>query len=334
MQYTKTKKESGSNYRISIIIPTFNGGQWIESGVRSIAEQLKDIPYVEFLVRDNASTDNTYEIIQTLQLEYPSVIKYDRRETNTPYLDQNFCEAINMTSGEYILLVGDDDALMPYSVSYLLHLIEKYPSTELFYFNRLVANYDFSRAYLRDKRKIDPVSVNVYQNVSEFLSDHINGPDFITVNLIKREAYNRTSGLDVSKYYGYNWYARYLFGVQNSSIVSIQLPLAIQRLPQKRSWGKQSVLYALVGLSNLLQDIDTQRTIYRVWMDYLHQKGRLYITLLGLTHNRPLYKQKYREITKHLNKKETLILWLLLYVPHFKYVFSSVLIISKKINLI
>ena len=70
MQYTKTKKESGSNYRISIIIPTFNGGQWIESGVRSIAEQLKDIPYVEFLVRDNASTDNTYEIIQTLQFSY------------------------------------------------------------------------------------------------------------------------------------------------------------------------------------------------------------------------------------------------------------------------
>ena len=85
MQYTKTKKESGSNYRISIIIPTFNGGQWIESGVRSIAEQLKDIPYVEFLVRDNASTDNTYEIIQTLQLEYPSVIKYDRRETKPPF---------------------------------------------------------------------------------------------------------------------------------------------------------------------------------------------------------------------------------------------------------
>ena len=53
MQYTKTKKESGSNYRISIIIPTFNGGQWIESGVRSIAEQLKDIPYVEFLVRED-----------------------------------------------------------------------------------------------------------------------------------------------------------------------------------------------------------------------------------------------------------------------------------------
>ena len=49
MQYTKTKKESGSNYRISIIIPTFNGGQWTKED----GQQLKRHLEIEFEEKKN-----------------------------------------------------------------------------------------------------------------------------------------------------------------------------------------------------------------------------------------------------------------------------------------
>lgn len=325
---------NGTNYKLSVIIPTYNGAEWIESGIRSIATQMLDLPEIEFLIRDNASTDNMKELVSLLQKEFPGIIKYDRRVENTPELDINFKEAIDLINGEYILLVGDDDVLLPYSLRYILDLIEKYPQIALFYVNRIVTNYEFKNAYIKEFGKICPEDVEIYSGVTEFLKKHINGPDFVSVNIIKRESYCKSENLKVNRYYGYEWYAKYLFGIQESQIMSISLPLVIQRLPKVRSWGKKSVLYALLGLSNLLEDIDKSKEVYNVWMKYIHQRYRIFVTLSGLTKNRSLYKEKYIEIRIHLNCRERLIAILLLYCPLFKYIHSSILMTLKKIKLL
>ena len=324
MQSTRTSVTSGK--LLSIIIPTYNGGEWIEQGIRSIAQQIENMPEVELIVRDNASTDNTIDIVASLQNEYPGIIKYNRRDENTPFLDANFKEAIDLSSGEYIMLVGDDDALMPFAVPYLVKLIEDNKDITLFYANRIVANWDFTHAFLRDCRMVVPGSNIIYHNIVDFLLSNINGPDFISVNVITREAYLSSTKVDTSRYYGYEWYGRYLFGTKGRNVMYISVPLVVQRLPRKRSWGKQSVLYALVGLSNLLHDIDDTGTVYDMWMKHLHSKGRIYATLSGLTHNKPLYREKYTEIIIHLNGFERLDAWLLLHCGVYKYLHSFILI--------
>ena len=332
MQFIGTNAVNGK--LLSIIIPTYNGGEWIGQGIRSIAQQIGDMPEVEFIVRDNASTDKTKEVVVALQKEYPGTIKYYRRNENTPFLDINFKEAIDISSGEYIMLVGDDDALMPFAVSYLVKLIKGNRDISLFYANRIVANWDFTHAYLRDSRMVIPGSNTIYNNITDFLQNNINGPDFISVNVIKRTAYLSSANVNTTRYYGYEWYGRYLFGARNKNVMGISVPLTVQRLPRKRSWGKQSVLYALVGLSNLLYDIDDSRIVYDKWMEYLHNKGRIYVTLSGLTHNKPLYREKYTEIITHLNRLERFDAWLLLHFGVYKYLHSFVLIVLKKLKYI
>ncbi|MFR9650665.1 MAG: glycosyltransferase family 2 protein [Rikenellaceae bacterium] len=327
---------NGIKYKLSIIIPTYNGAEWIEDGVRSIAKQIADKPYVEFLIRDNASTDCMQELVVKLQAEYGSTIKYNRRHENTPELDINFKEAIDLSSGEYIWLIGDDDLLLPYAVDQVLSLIDKHPDVGWFYSNRIVSSFDYKRLYIKETNCIYPCFEKKYKNTSLFIGEHINGPDFISVNIIKRDLYNDGCKYIVDKYYGYEWYAKYLFGSINTSAIYISQPIVLQRLPKVRSWGKKSVLYALLGLSNLFQDYSkiSGYDIYSIWMNYLHKKSGMPITLSGLTKNRALYKKKYNEIRIHLNRKEQCIAILLLYCPPFKYINSAIIMLKKKLNLL
>lgn len=311
---------NGKGYKLSIIIPTYNGGKWIEPGIISIAEQVQHyLNEVEFIVRDNCSTDDTENIVRRMQEQYPGVIKYDRRKENAADLDVNFQEAISLSSGEYFMLIGDDDALFPNAISYFISLIEHNSDVSLFYFNRIVTNYKFEKARLRDVRKIGVNENVIYSGVLDFLKSNINGPDFISVNIIRRSSYEESCDLDTDLFYGYKWYARYLWGVRNDRVMHVSFPLVVQRLPLVRSWGQNSVLYIIVGLSNLFKGIDDSGELYRIWIDYLHEENRMNLILSGLTTNKPLYLKQFTQITMHLNKSERIKAWLLLHVSCYKY---------------
>ena len=99
--------------KLSIIVPVYNGETTIEDTVRSIVSQVKLYKdKVEFIVRDNASTDGTSSIINKIMYEYPDCIIYNRRET-TALADINYKESILLSTGEFFVTIGDDDLIMP-----------------------------------------------------------------------------------------------------------------------------------------------------------------------------------------------------------------------------
>jgi len=63
--------------KLSIAIPTYNGETTIRVTLDSIVPQLEDC--VEIVISDNASSDETAEIVREYRAKYP-VIRYSRND--------------------------------------------------------------------------------------------------------------------------------------------------------------------------------------------------------------------------------------------------------------
>ncbi|MGD0502329.1 MAG: glycosyltransferase family 2 protein [Steroidobacteraceae bacterium] len=106
---------------VSICIPTFNYGQFIGQSLGSASAQtFRD---TEILVLDNASQDNTEEIVAAAALRDPR-IRYIRHSRNIGLI-ANFNACIETARGTYVKLLCADDSLQPDCVSRLVEAFER-----------------------------------------------------------------------------------------------------------------------------------------------------------------------------------------------------------------
>ena len=90
--------------KISVIVPAYNVGKYIEKTLRSIMEQsLKEI---EIIVINDGSKDNTLTIIRKLMLEDNRVILIDKKNGG---VSQARNDGIKKARGEYISFIDGDD---------------------------------------------------------------------------------------------------------------------------------------------------------------------------------------------------------------------------------
>lgn len=95
---------------LSIAIPTYNRASYLDRCLNSITRQINGIQYqVELLVVDNASTDNTYEIVEKY-INQGYNIKYSKGETNKG-IDFNILQCYHLSTAKYVVAFGDDDIL-------------------------------------------------------------------------------------------------------------------------------------------------------------------------------------------------------------------------------
>lgn len=118
---------------LSICIPTYNRSAHLANCLQSIKIATQHITSdIEICISDNASTDNTQDVVKKCNLTVP--VKFHRNSKNIG-IPRNFLNVINMASGEFTWLVGDDDLLLPNTISRLLQLISKQPHVDFFYVN-------------------------------------------------------------------------------------------------------------------------------------------------------------------------------------------------------
>lgn len=108
---------------VSICIPTFNKSSLLEIAVRSALDQ--GYPNIEIVVTDNASTDGTVECVGCLQKSHPNGgrIRYFSNSSNIG-MTGNFRRAFELSSGEYITFLCDDDYLYPNAVIRTVNALE------------------------------------------------------------------------------------------------------------------------------------------------------------------------------------------------------------------
>jgi glycosyltransferase involved in cell wall biosynthesis len=124
--------------KISICIPQYNRIMFLLLSLEQIANQTYDD--IEIVVSDDCSTDDTEERIKSLQQHYKYPLVYHRNKVNCGY-DRNFRQAIEMASGDYCMLIGNDDTLYDSTTAaYLVDFLQKNNYPEIGFCNYVEHN--------------------------------------------------------------------------------------------------------------------------------------------------------------------------------------------------
>jgi hypothetical protein len=100
--------------RVSIGIPTINRSSLALRALRSaLAQTYSD---VEVIVSDDASTDDTVQRIR--EIRDPRVVLFEQKQRLGLVGNFDFC--LRHASGEFFLLLGDDDVLLPTAIECLV----------------------------------------------------------------------------------------------------------------------------------------------------------------------------------------------------------------------
>jgi len=90
---------------ISVIIPVFNGEQYIERSVESVLKQsVKD---TEILLLDDGSEDGSLDLCKEYERKYPEIIKVFTHENMGVANTRN--KGVRLASGKYIMFLDQDD---------------------------------------------------------------------------------------------------------------------------------------------------------------------------------------------------------------------------------
>jgi hypothetical protein len=113
--------DSTGNPLVTIAIPTFNRATWLKGCVHAALAQTYQ--NFEILVSDNASTDETAEVLQEITDHRLRVI---RQKSNIGFLP-NWQTCVAEAKGEYVVFVADDDLIAPWFLDRCVALIRKEP---------------------------------------------------------------------------------------------------------------------------------------------------------------------------------------------------------------
>lgn len=106
---------------LTIAIPTYNRSRCLSGLLSTLMPQLEKETSVELVISDNASPDDTAEVIHRLCPE-SSRYRLLRNAVNIG-ADANFLQCFHEARGRYFWLVGDDDILVPGSVEKVRRLL-------------------------------------------------------------------------------------------------------------------------------------------------------------------------------------------------------------------
>lgn len=119
---------------LTIAIPTYNRSKQLDRLLDILLIEIKNSKYkddISVYISNNASTDNTVDIIEKFQekFKYENIIfEYDNKEINLG-MDQNFIDVYNYPCSDYIWWFSDDDILFPSQLDNLFSDLKHYNPT-------------------------------------------------------------------------------------------------------------------------------------------------------------------------------------------------------------
>jgi glycosyltransferase involved in cell wall biosynthesis len=110
---------------LSIIVPTYNMGQYLERCLLSLFREIDSYyPNAEVIVIDGGSKDGSIELLK----------KYNRKIAYWVSEPDSVSEAVNKglakARGEIVYLIGADDELLPGSALYMVRYLEEHPDVD------------------------------------------------------------------------------------------------------------------------------------------------------------------------------------------------------------
>ena len=110
---------------LTISIPTYNRSTYLAQTLKQLNSELMSCnsESVEILISDNASPDDT-ELVVKRFISSGLAIRYIRNDKNIGS-DANIAQCFNLASGNFVLILGDDDLFVDNALSNLLASLSK-----------------------------------------------------------------------------------------------------------------------------------------------------------------------------------------------------------------
>lgn len=151
---------------VAVCIPTYNQAQYLSHSVSSGCSQ--NYPNVEVWVSDNASTDETPEVMAQLCQQFPQV-RYYRHPQNMG-MTANCNWVLSQPDTEFVIRLDSDDAMSPRYVETLVALMQKYPEAGWAHVaTQEIDEYGKKRSIRRVARKHE------FQNAQDALRAAVSG---------------------------------------------------------------------------------------------------------------------------------------------------------------
>ena len=197
-----------SQPKITIVTPSFNQGQYLESTICSILNQ--NYSNLEYIIIDGGSTDNSINIIK----KYEKYIKYWVSEK-----DGGQSEAINkglrMSKGEIVTWINSDDLLQT-------KILQKIPS----FFQDNNTGLIFGKSVSFGDKILEKTSRSDFQDQKEKILASVAFPQ--PASFFRRKVLDRHGFLDESLH----------FGMDYDLFVRIALNYEIKSINEVVSWNR------------------------------------------------------------------------------------------------
>lgn len=137
-------------YKISIVTPSFNQGQFLEETIQSILNQ--NYTNLEYIIIDGGSTDNSLEIIKKYE-KYLTYWVSEKDNGQTHAINKGF----KIATGQFVNWINSDDLLENGALNKLNQKIIAHPSIDIIYGDYKAIDKDSKLIY---KRKASPYFKN------------------------------------------------------------------------------------------------------------------------------------------------------------------------------
>lgn len=159
--------------KLSVLLPTRNGGDYLDACIRSVL--VDPSPDLELVVSDNANDDSTSRILDSYSGDPRLRVV---RQPQVVSVVENWNRAYEASSGDYLLMIGDDDLLLRSAVHTIRRLVDSFDKPDCITYNA----FSF----------VSPASFDPRDDVAHYSDSHfIFGKDFQSDTLLTAELRRR-----------------------------------------------------------------------------------------------------------------------------------------------
>lgn len=143
--------------KITILTPTYNREYILSKAYNSLLNQTNN--HFSWLIIDDGSTDNTFELVQKMIKENKIKIKYLKKENGGKHTALNY--GISKINSDYLLILDSDDELSDNAIELMYKYIDKYDNDNKIAAISFLKGYDKDNAVEKKVFKNETISNNI-----------------------------------------------------------------------------------------------------------------------------------------------------------------------------
>lgn len=112
---------------LSVVVPNYNHGKYLDTCLSALVKQ--SLQPLEILVLDDASTDNSVEVIKRFAVQNP-IVRLVQNEKNLTVVP-NLNKGVELSRGQYVYIAAADDEVLPGILEHSMRLLAQHPQAGL-----------------------------------------------------------------------------------------------------------------------------------------------------------------------------------------------------------